>query len=144
MSESIDTLVKWGILNNKPKVYASLVIPGSHLTFLSLFHNKSQSWRFGGGKLEDGELPLAAAVREAQEEFGIEVTAARLLQVVTHFVDGADWTGHWFLVEKFNGVLKLNEPHKHSKAAWLSLCDLADRNCHPEYEVAKSYHEGKT
>src|ERR1700722_20453787 len=107
-----------------PERYASLVIVNDDGEFLSLFHKKSQSWRFGGGKMEEGELPLACLVREAQEEFGIEVTAARFLERITHEADGATWTGDWFLVQSYNGEPTLNEPRKHSEVRWLSLHDL--------------------
>ena len=52
-----------------------------------------------GGKLEPGEDPLAAAVREVAEELGVTVNPADLFPIsrITYpFVDKADWSQRSF------------------------------------------------
>ena len=41
-------------------------------------------WEFPGGKIEPGETPQAAAVRELHEELGITVEAVRCLPAIEH------------------------------------------------------------
>lgn len=50
-----------------------------------------------GGRLEPGETPFAAALRELQEEIGVEATNVRELgEVSFHFLDGYDLHCHVF------------------------------------------------
>lgn len=46
-------------------------------------------WEFPGGKVEPGEDPRAAVVRECQEELGCEVEVGRIYDTINHFVGGS-------------------------------------------------------
>ena len=47
-------------------------------------------WEFFGGTADEGEGPVAAAVREIKEELGIDVTEDELEEVAMHPMNGAD------------------------------------------------------
>ena len=58
-----------------------------------------------GGRLEPGETPLAAAVRELKEEVGVDATNVRELgQVSFHFLDGYDLHCHVFRADTCVGT----------------------------------------
>ena len=59
---------------------------GSHV--LLVHRPKYDDWGFAKGKLEPGEHPLLAAVREAEEETGLRVALGRRLPPVHYAVSG--------------------------------------------------------
>jgi 8-oxo-dGTP pyrophosphatase MutT (NUDIX family) len=81
---------------------------------------KERLWRFPGGKLEQGETPEQAAVREAKEELNVTVTKLRKVKEIVTVADGGTWKGHWFVVEGFEGKIKVMEPEKHDAARYMT------------------------
>lgn len=77
-----------------------------------------------GGKVEDGECPEDAVVREILEETGFDLSGVpySFLGSVPHWVDGVWWLGmiYEFRVP-FDSVIELREPDKFSDTEWLYL-----------------------
>jgi 8-oxo-dGTP diphosphatase len=69
-------------------------------------------WEFPGGKIEAGEAPYAALVRELREELGIEVTRARPLIRVTH-----DYTDRRVLLDTWRVDAWTGVPHGREEQA---------------------------
>lgn len=80
-------------------------------------------WEFPGGKIEAGEAPLHALVRELDEELGVQVTQARPLIRYRHAYSNRDVCLDTWLVTGFDG-----EPHGREGQAlsWVAPAALSD------------------
>ncbi len=73
-------------------------------------------WEFPGGKIEAGETPEEALVREIHEELGARIVVDRLLTVVDYDYETFHLHMHCFFAHVQEGNLQLLE---HSAAKWL-------------------------
>ncbi len=78
-------------------------------------------WEFPGGKVEPGETPEEAIVREIREELGATVRPEKLVTTVECDYPRLHLTMHCFLCTVENGELRLLE---HEAAKWLEPGNL--------------------
>ncbi len=78
-------------------------------------------WEFPGGKMEPGETPQQALMREIQEELDTEIEVGSLVETVEYDYPNFHLTMHCFLCTIRSGELVLKE---HEAAKWLTREEL--------------------
>ena len=78
-------------------------------------------WEFPGGKMEAGETPEQALVREIREELSTEIRVDKFLSTVEWDYPAFHLTMHCFICSLLSEGLHLNE---HEAAKWLGRDDL--------------------
>ena len=74
-------------------------------------------WEFPGGKMEEGETPEAALVREIQEELETVIAVDKLIRTVDYDYPNFHLTMHCYLCYIESGNLELKE---HEASKWLT------------------------
>jgi len=82
-------------------------------------------WEFPGGKIEPGESPEAALIRELEEELGIATQTACLapLTFASHVYDKFHLLMPLYVCRKWQG---LPQPREHSALKWVRPQALRD------------------
>ena len=85
------------------------------------------TWSFPGGHLEFGETMIAAAIREAEEETGLDVSDLELVSLADE-MGGLDKGKHYvnagFLAHSISGIPEIMEPEKCEKWSWFNINNL--------------------
>lgn len=89
-------------------------------------------WEFPGGKMEQGETPEQALVREINEELDAEIRVDKFLHTVDWDYPNFHLTMHCFMSSLLNDALHLNE---HEAAKWLDINDIHSVNWLPADEA---------
>ena len=82
-------------------------------------------WEFPGGKIEPGERPEEALIRELREELGIDVNAACLAPFVftSHAYDSFHLLMPLYLLRRWSGTVQRRE---HAALKWVKPDQLRD------------------
>ena len=96
-------------------------------------------WEFPGGKVEAGETPQEALVREIEEELDTQIEVGELLTTVEYDYPKFHLSMDCFLCKVKEGHLVLKE---HEAARWLSYDELDSVNWLPaDVVVVKAYRK---
>ncbi len=80
-------------------------------------------WEFPGGKIELGETIEACAVRECEEEVGIEVKPRRILKDLWYSYPEVEVHVHFVLCEMISGTPK---PIECEEARWITPAEFSE------------------
>lgn len=78
-------------------------------------------WEFPGGKMEVGETPRKALIREIKEELDVEIEVGELIDTVEYDYPQFHLTMHCFICSILEGELVLKE---HQAGKWLTIDTL--------------------
>ena len=84
---------------------------------------QGNTWGLPAGKMEKGEDPRTAAVREVQEEVGIRLNPSDLQEVVKLYIQLEDvgYVFHTFRTKLQKPPTITLEPDAHTEAQWLTI-----------------------
>ena len=100
------------------KVVAAVIKDGDKILATQRGYGEfKDGWEFPGGKVEPGETPEAALVREIKEELDTEIEVARKIDCVEYDYPTFHLAMDCFWAEVISGNLILKE---HEAAKWLT------------------------
>lgn len=111
------------------KVVAAIIIDGSKVFATQRGYGEfKDGWEFPGGKIDAGETPEEALIREIKEELDIEIEVIKFLDTVDYDYPNFHLSMDCFICKVKSGELVLKE---HEAARWLTKETLYSVNWLP-------------
>ncbi|MFJ5118782.1 NUDIX hydrolase [Kitasatospora sp. NPDC088548] len=121
-----------------PGVAAAVVIREGRVLMVRRRVSEGQLlWQFPAGKIEPGESPEEAAVRETAEETGMNVAAIKVLGERVH-----PETGRWMsytVCEIISGAAAVGDPRELNALAWVALPEIPEYVPYGIFEPVQAY-----
>lgn len=114
-------------------VVAALIWDGGKFMICQRPAHKARGglWEFVGGKIEAGETPREALIRECREELGVSVSVGELFMTVIHEYPDLTVRLALYNAEIASGVPKKIE---HSDIRWIKVGEIGDYSFCPADE----------
>ena len=104
------------------EVVAAVICDGDHILATQRgYGDWKDFWEFPGGKIEPGETPEEALIREIREELGAKIAVDAYLTAVEYDYPAFHLHMRCYLCRVTDGELTLKE---HEAARWLSKAEL--------------------
>lgn len=104
------------------EVVAAIIVKGNKVFATQRGYGEfKDGWEFPGGKIELGESPQEALIREIREELDVDIKVGRLLETVEYDYPKFHLTMHCFICELLSEEIILKE---HEDAKWLAEDEL--------------------
>ncbi|HKM00894.1 MAG TPA: (deoxy)nucleoside triphosphate pyrophosphohydrolase [Sedimentibacter sp.] len=104
------------------KVVAAVIVDKNKILTTQRGYGEFQGgWEFPGGKIEPGENPEQALIREIQEELEVQIEVGELIDTVEYDYPNFHLTMYCYFCKIISGTLVLTE---HAAAKWLEKDDL--------------------
>lgn len=110
--------VFFSVVEKQIEVVAAIIREGDRIFATQRGYGEfKDGWEFPGGKVEPGETPQEALVREIQEELDTEIEVGKLVDTVEYDYPNFHLTMHCYFCTIKSGELVLKE---HEAARWLT------------------------
>ena len=104
------------------RVVAAIILDGDKIFATQRGHGEFKGgWEFPGGKIEVGETPEEALIREVREELDTEIKVGELVETVEYDYPAFHLSMDCFWAQVVSGELVLKE---HAAARWLTKDEL--------------------
>jgi 8-oxo-dGTP diphosphatase len=122
----------------RPAIAAAIIVADGRVLLVRRRVAEGElSWQFPAGEVEPGETPEDAAVREAAEETGLTVGAAKRLGERVHPATGR--TMVYVACEVLSGTARVGDEEELAEVAWSDRATLVERVPHPFYGPVQDY-----
>lgn len=126
---------------NPIPVVAALILRNGRVLLARRKSGKSQAgcWEFPGGKMEEGEHPESALIREIKEELGIRIRVVQHFHTSLHAYSDIGIRLIAFLATTDDQIVNSSD---HDVMEWVSAAEILNYNLAPaDVETAEKWQE---